>query len=545
MKAIPSISPSTDPAVKTPVKAKQKQTAAPASVSALPGTIQLFRQKSLCPCDGGCPRCAGESRGVPPGFQQEQGIQSLGGGQPLSVSSRAFFEPRFGRDFSRVRVHNDSTAAALARSVNARAFTLGTNIVFNTGSYVPGTAGGRRLLAHELTHVVQQRNGLRRLQRTEDNIVSCNRTGARACLIHLHNSERVALEVAKDLFCRYCTNLVYIDSGRRCRMMRFEVGSHTCCVDPNRLFDLDLIDTETDENSTESYMPARIEWNQKWDDWNNDSCNCEEACRSEPLRTQAFEVARRKSRELRQAIDNCRGQSETQEVVDTETLPVVAFHGNTATNVGRGQSTLSICSYCRGNGEWGATEQNPVNYQGNPLATPNNCCITTSSTTPPFLNPHIVNGQDVDDFILVTRPEDFYAYAHGGRNVVLQSANPPRDGSLSVALGSGRYINIEAQRPFSVSEEERDTSQDRNETRTGQQARDIQHTMGSDTLSQVLGLSPGVGECPAATTTGCPNCESLLETTRQTTPPQTPPQCPVSTESDCQSNQGGPDEENE
>ena len=508
----------------------QTQPAAPANVPVIPGSIPSIQRKSLCPCDGGCPTCSG---------LQNQ-IQSLkGSGQSLSTETRGFFEPRFNRDFSRVRVHSDPAAAALARSVNARAFTLGTNIVFNAGQFLPNTNTGKRLLAHELTHVLQQQSGVKRLQRTEDNIISCNRSGARACLVHLHNSERVALEVAKDLFCRYCVNLVHLDnSGNRCRVMRFEVNGHTCCADPNRLFDLDLINTDTDPGSTEPYMPARIEWNQKWNDWNNGNCRCEEACKSDPLKRQAFEVARRKSRELRQAIDNCRGQSESGEAVETQTLPIVAFHGNLPTNVGRGQRSLSICSYCRGDNEWDATEQNPVNHGGTIIANPNNCCVTTSSTRPPFFNPHIVDGQDVDDFILVTRPADFLAFATSGRNVVLQSGSPPRDGSLSVALSSTRYINIEAQRPFSVSSGELSTSQDLNERRTRQQARDIQHTMGTDALSQVLGLTPGVDECPVTSTTGCPDCESPLTTSRQTTPPHTPPQCPVSNEPDCQSNQG-------
>ena len=79
-----------------------------------------------------------------------------GGGQPLSESERAFYEPRFGYDFSQVRVHTGTQAAEAAREVNARAFTMGRNLVFGGGQYAPGTTRGRRLLAHELTHVLQQ-----------------------------------------------------------------------------------------------------------------------------------------------------------------------------------------------------------------------------------------------------------------------------------------------------------------------------------------------------------------------------------------------------
>jgi parallel beta-helix repeat protein len=85
------------------------------------------------------------------------GIRSLqGGGQPLSSTEQSFFEPRFGANFSNVRVHNDTHAANLARSVNARAFTFGHNVMFGAGEYFPGRLSSRRLLAHELTHVVQQ-----------------------------------------------------------------------------------------------------------------------------------------------------------------------------------------------------------------------------------------------------------------------------------------------------------------------------------------------------------------------------------------------------
>jgi LysM repeat protein len=88
----------------------------------------------------------------------ESGINSLsGGGQPLSKSVRNYFEPRFGYDFSNVRVHTDSKASETAKSVDAKAFTQGRNIVFGTGQYSPQTTEGKSLLGHELTHVVQQR----------------------------------------------------------------------------------------------------------------------------------------------------------------------------------------------------------------------------------------------------------------------------------------------------------------------------------------------------------------------------------------------------
>jgi hypothetical protein len=86
-------------------------------------------------------------------------------GQPLAPSARAFFEPRFGLDFSQVRVHTDGLAQQSARDVHALAYTVGSHVVFGAGRYAPDTAGGKRLLAHELSHVVQQSQGSRRIQR--------------------------------------------------------------------------------------------------------------------------------------------------------------------------------------------------------------------------------------------------------------------------------------------------------------------------------------------------------------------------------------------
>jgi Domain of unknown function (DUF4157) len=77
-------------------------------------------------------------------------------GQPLDVGTQAFMGSRFGHDFSGVRVHTDERAAQSARSVNALAYTVGRDVVFGAGQYAPSTTAGKRLLAHELTHVVQQ-----------------------------------------------------------------------------------------------------------------------------------------------------------------------------------------------------------------------------------------------------------------------------------------------------------------------------------------------------------------------------------------------------
>ncbi len=77
-------------------------------------------------------------------------------GRPLDSTTRTYFEPRFGHDFSRVRVHANEVAARSARDVSAKAYTVGHNIVFGAGQFAAETQDGRRLLGHELAHVVQQ-----------------------------------------------------------------------------------------------------------------------------------------------------------------------------------------------------------------------------------------------------------------------------------------------------------------------------------------------------------------------------------------------------
>lgn len=77
-------------------------------------------------------------------------------GQPLDLATRGFMEPLFDHDFSQVRIHTGSKAQESANAVRAKAYTIGKDVVFGAGQYAPGTTAGKLLLAHELTHVVQQ-----------------------------------------------------------------------------------------------------------------------------------------------------------------------------------------------------------------------------------------------------------------------------------------------------------------------------------------------------------------------------------------------------
>ena len=86
-------------------------------------------------------------------------VVDSGGGAPLDTGTRAVMEASLGHDFSDVRVHTDGAATESARSVGASAYTVGTDVVMQSDRWAPDSDPGRRLLAHELTHVMQQRSG--------------------------------------------------------------------------------------------------------------------------------------------------------------------------------------------------------------------------------------------------------------------------------------------------------------------------------------------------------------------------------------------------
>lgn len=130
------------------------------------------RLQRACTCGGDCPKCRTEQPGHVHQPLQNGRVQANNAaetvappivhqvlrspGRSLDLATEAFFEPRFGANFGSVRVHTDSAAAESAHAVNALAYTVGDHVVFANGQYAPGTPAGRRLLAHELTHVVQQ-----------------------------------------------------------------------------------------------------------------------------------------------------------------------------------------------------------------------------------------------------------------------------------------------------------------------------------------------------------------------------------------------------
>jgi hypothetical protein len=139
----------------------------------------------VCACGGGCPACRKEqaaretvqTKNVPANDIGEVEAPAIvhevlrSSGAPLDPATREFFEPRFSHNFSHVRVHTDARAAQSSQAIQALAYTAGNNIVFNTGQYSPRTNSGKLLLAHELTHVVQQGEGRQanRIARFADN----------------------------------------------------------------------------------------------------------------------------------------------------------------------------------------------------------------------------------------------------------------------------------------------------------------------------------------------------------------------------------------
>ena len=145
--------------------------AAPVAVSAISGTVQ----RRCAKCQGEC-RCHEQEALVQPKEAPggtapvtaafESRVNALRGrGEPLPSSARSYFEPRFGHDFSEVRIHVDSESAALNRQLRARAFTVGNHVAF-AGEERSRAAPGSHLLAHELAHVVQQRQaGVARVMR--------------------------------------------------------------------------------------------------------------------------------------------------------------------------------------------------------------------------------------------------------------------------------------------------------------------------------------------------------------------------------------------
>ena len=209
---------------------------------------------SSCKCAGKCSKCSSKQvqRKGGASFADPADVDPVlnGPGHALDASARSFMEPYFGHDFSRVRVHSDSAAAASAESLGANAYTVGHHLIFGPGKYRPGTHEGRRLLAHELTHVLQQNSAGPMIQRDDDPTTPIKRAPASsspklavkkapaerqpacACLVFMHHDEANARKAAEALhaLCRY--NLAIVDPKGSRKIDIPNIGDK----DPNEFF---------------------------------------------------------------------------------------------------------------------------------------------------------------------------------------------------------------------------------------------------------------------------------------------------------------------
>ncbi len=352
-------------------------------------------------------------------------------GRPLEPALRQDMEQRFGHDFSQVRVHSDTAAAQSAREVNANGYTVGNNVVFGAGKFLLGTHDGRRLIAHELTHVIQQSdNG----NKNSNNLIQRQNAGARrerpsasqrmefrpsirgapcACIVFIHNNERNAREAAEYLHQSCAYNLAIIGpGGRRLVPRRGTNGT----VDPNELFPLEIQERCTiDEAECIQYEESH-----------NDI---------EAMQIQFFLT-----------IKSCSNNFQ---------LPAIALHNN---SLGDTRSFLRRSSDAqretsRGDFNRSITSQQDLRSR---LGQRGRGIMDASRTTnifrwchlPEIGRCHVGDPHRPDHVIWVNAIEDFNALREARVNVVLQDTSGPESendlSTLFLRLGpTARFINIE------------------------------------------------------------------------------------------------------
>lgn len=194
----------------------------------------------------------------------ENGINSSkGGGSVMDSTTQNFMESRFGADFSNVRIHTGQQAVQMSRELNAQAFTVGNDVYFNQGKYAPGTDSGKHLLAHELTHTIQQ-GGIKRkmIQKScsDGNCETC--AGGRRTLTitvffrivaNRANMARIRalLQEARNDFNRCCVNLNILFNWRLLSGGgTFDPGVERPAGDPNGAWDYDAASETLGEGHT-------------------------------------------------------------------------------------------------------------------------------------------------------------------------------------------------------------------------------------------------------------------------------------------------------
>jgi Domain of unknown function (DUF4157)/D-alanyl-D-alanine carboxypeptidase len=391
-------------------------------------------------------------------------------GHALDVDTRTFMEPRFGHDFSKVRVHADTKSAESARSVSAQAYTVGRDIVFGSGHYAPRTNVGSRLIAHELAHVVQQSRSSPSLQpqsitppddaleREADaaatqvtsgqpatvsgippglplqrNVLNHSQQNfqstpqqAKACVVHMHGEEKSALAVAEEIRSRRCVNLVHLDTDERYVKLNVKAGgqTHICKADPNRVFsNKGRTKNALQDEGCHLATNPKVRTDQPIPVKMSTPPTPEEKKAVEAAKKAADDVVAAAAAELKtfaendwgSAIGKCRGGTGSPMLAGP--LPVLALHNN------------------GGGDDFTPAKFKSVAEQNEPQGT----------LPKGVANPSMKSGQNKHDFFLVTQAADFDELRKT-RNVILQANPVPaagQDGSLSVALANERFINVE------------------------------------------------------------------------------------------------------
>lgn len=400
------------------------------------------------------------------------------GGRPLPNEVRAYFEPLFQRDFGTVRVHADGSAAHAAQAIAARAYTVGNDIVFGSGEFAPQTPDGKKLLAHELTHVVQQSQagpvqasappsspqdaaereadavaatasaghavaprvtagaGVHRKMHNKV-LLEALRPDAKACIVHLHGEEHTAAAVAQELYGRRCVNYVHLDtdqgplSGTQQRFVEFDMDvnsvNFTCKADPNRVFS----DKGRKDDAIHKWVEEKVKvkdkttGEEKIQKVSKKVVNCRPTNASAKTtgitdadleKAAAIELKTFVDSEWAAGIRKCRGGTGTKDLAGP--LPVLASHNNEGSDEAKEQI---LDKYV---GQWDAKD----------------------ARVAPAANPDYgADASHRSDVLFVTDPKDYKAIK-GDYNVGLQSLPvPPKgeDGSLSVALQNARFITVE------------------------------------------------------------------------------------------------------
>jgi hypothetical protein len=212
----------------------------------------LQRQCEICSnasapsaSNGGEPRILLKANGEGGADGAPDFTSRLGSGMPLDAASRAYFEPRFGRDFGDVRIHNGPLATTAAANIQARAFTFGADVVFAAREHDPGSDGGKRLLAHELAHVVQQSGG--------DGV----RVGERHGLSPIVHGDRIYRQRAEGNVCSLRSPLYGWDNIRNISRERLRAAGFVFCG-PDRDFDPEL--WERWVHPTKGVLHFQVKW---------------------------------------------------------------------------------------------------------------------------------------------------------------------------------------------------------------------------------------------------------------------------------------------